>query len=163
MPNLLQNSPFSHFKFSSLNFYNISWRCTSPDYAYTVCVQSSLDFGGETNIWFKFQIRFYGKLLTHYNRSTMQISKYCCAFESHSWWGVLDVTICDKVCQWLAVGRWFSPGTDRHDITEIMLKVAMNTITIPLISKNMLNTLNRYVPKKLNEINIGHKILNVSI
>ena len=40
-------------------------------------------------------------------------------------------TICDKVCQWLATGQWFSPGppisstskTDRHDITELLLKV----------------------------------------
>ena len=45
-------------------------------------------------------------------------------------------TFCDKVCQWLATGRWFSPGlpvfstnkTDRHDITEILLKVTLNTI-----------------------------------
>jgi hypothetical protein len=45
-------------------------------------------------------------------------------------------TLCDKVCQWLATGRWFSPGppvsstnkTDRHDITEILLKVALKTI-----------------------------------
>ena len=44
-------------------------------------------------------------------------------------------TLCDKVCQWLATGRWFSPGppvsstnkTDCHDITEILLKVALNT------------------------------------
>jgi hypothetical protein len=41
-------------------------------------------------------------------------------------------TLSDKVCQWLATGRWFSPGsstnkTDRHDITEILLKVALNT------------------------------------
>jgi hypothetical protein len=36
-------------------------------------------------------------------------------------------TLCDKVCQWLAADRWFSPSpsvsstnkTDRHDITEI--------------------------------------------
>jgi hypothetical protein len=43
---------------------------------------------------------------------------------------VLDTTLCDKVCQWLATGRWFSPDnsvsstnkTDRHDITEILLK-----------------------------------------
>jgi len=41
--------------------------------------------------------------------------------------GVLETTLCDQVCQWLAAGRWFSPGTpvsstnktDRHDITEI--------------------------------------------
>jgi hypothetical protein len=51
-------------------------------------------------------------------------------------WDVLDKTLCDKVCQWLATGRWFSPGTpvfstnktERHDITEILLKVALNTI-----------------------------------
>ena len=42
----------------------------------------------------------------------------------------------DTVCQWLATDRWFSPGTpvsstnktDRHDITELLLKVASNTI-----------------------------------
>ena len=38
-------------------------------------------------------------------------------------------TLCDNVCQWLATGLWFSPvsstnKTDRHDITEILLKVA---------------------------------------
>ena len=46
------------------------------------------------------------------------------------------IPLCDKVCQWLATGRWFSPGpsvsstnkTDRHNITEIFLKVALNTI-----------------------------------
>ena len=50
---------------------------------------------------------------------------------------VLDATLCDKVCQWLAIGPWFSPGTpvsstsetDRHEIAEIFLKVALNTIT----------------------------------
>ena len=33
-----------------------------------------------------------------------------CEFESPRW-GVLDTTLCDKACQWLATGRWFSPGT----------------------------------------------------
>ena len=49
---------------------------------------------------------------------------------------VLDTTLCDKVCQWLATGQWFSPGTrvsstnktDPPNITEILLKVALNTI-----------------------------------
>ena len=49
-------------------------------------------------------------------------------------------SLCDKVCQWLAASLWFSPGTtvsstnktDRHDISEILLKVALNTITSPL-------------------------------
>ena len=50
--------------------------------------------------------------------------------------GVLDTTLCDKVCQWLATGQWFSPGplvsstnkTDRHNIIDILLKVALTTI-----------------------------------
>ena len=52
--------------------------------------------------------------------------------------GAIDTTLCDKVCQWLVTGGWFSPGTpvssinktDRHDMTEILLKVALNTITL---------------------------------
>jgi hypothetical protein len=54
-------------------------------------------------------------------------------FEPRWWRGVLDATLCDKVCEWLATGQWFSPvssfiKTDHHDITEILLKVALNTI-----------------------------------
>jgi hypothetical protein len=56
--------------------------------------------------------------------------------------GARCTTLCDKVCQWLATGRWFSPGTpvsstnktDCHDITtEILLKVALNTIKQTLL------------------------------
>jgi hypothetical protein len=54
-------------------------------------------------------------------------------FEPRSWGGVLDTTLCDKVCQWLAIGGEISPATpvsstnktDRHDIAEILLKVAL--------------------------------------
>ena len=35
---------------------------------------------------------------------------YSCEFETRSWWGVFDTTLCDKVFQWLVTGRWFSPG-----------------------------------------------------
>ena len=62
-------------------------------------------------------------------------------------------TLCDKVCQWLATGRWFSPAppvsytnkTDHHDIAEILLKVELSTIRqasdlrkpiSPLVSSN---------------------------
>jgi hypothetical protein len=37
--------------------------------------------------------------------------RYRCEFASSSGLGVLDTTLCDKVCQWLEAGRWFSPGT----------------------------------------------------
>jgi hypothetical protein len=51
--------------------------------------------------------------------------------------GLLDTTFCDKVCQLLTAGLWFSPDTlvsssnknERHVITEILLKVALNIIT----------------------------------
>ena len=62
-------------------------------------------------------------------------NKWICEFESRSWRSVIDTTLCDKVCQWLVTGLWFSPDipvssaneTDRHDITEILLKVTLNT------------------------------------
>ena len=52
--------------------------------------------------------------------------------------GVLDATLCDQVCLRLTTDRWFSHGTpvsstnktDRHDITDIFLKVVLNTITL---------------------------------
>jgi hypothetical protein len=55
---------------------------------------------------------------------------YCCEFESRPGRGVQHYVIK------FATNRWFSPGppvsstnnTDRHDITEILLKVALHTI-----------------------------------
>ena len=45
--------------------------------------------------------------------TTYAISAYHhwrCELESCSWRGVLDTTVCDEVCQWIATGQWFSPG-----------------------------------------------------
>ena len=59
--------------------------------------------------------------------------------EKFRWWrGALNTTFCVKVCKWLAAGRWFLPDTpvsatnktDHLDITEILLKVALNTIIL---------------------------------
>ena len=52
---------------------------------------------------------------------------WSCEFEPRSWRGVLDTTLCDKVCQWPATDRWFSPvssntKTDRHDTNEAIVK-----------------------------------------
>ena len=49
---------------------------------------------------------------------------------------IFYTTLCDKVCQWLVTGQWFSLGTsvfvtnktDCHNITDILLKVVLNTI-----------------------------------
>ena len=69
---------------------------------------------------------------------SMRITTKRCEFESHSLRGVHDRTLCEKVCQLLVAVLWFTPGTpvsstnktDRHDITEILLKVALNTIIL---------------------------------
>jgi hypothetical protein len=55
--------------------------------------------------------------------ATSTYHHWCCEFESQSGWGV----------QHYATGRYFSPvssidKTDRHDIAEIVLKLALNTI-----------------------------------
>jgi hypothetical protein len=45
--------------------------------------------------------------------TTFAISAYHylrCEFEPHLWRGVLNTTLCDKVCQSLDAGRWFSLG-----------------------------------------------------
>jgi hypothetical protein len=57
--------------------------------------------------------------------SLCKLQKRCTRFSTAS----------DKVYQWLAHGQWFSPGTPassttktgRHDIAEILLKVALST------------------------------------
>ena len=54
---------------------------------------------------------------------------------------VYSIQHCDKACQWLAIGRSYSPGTsvsstnktNRHYITEILLKVALNNINQPTV------------------------------
>ena len=61
-------------------------------------------------------------------------------FESHSGevYPIQHYVIKFKVCQCFAAGQWFSPGTpvsstnktDPLDITEILLKVVLNTINL---------------------------------
>jgi hypothetical protein len=71
--------------------------------------------------------------------NTYAISHYQCLSPLTLWVRIPLTKLCDKVCQWLATGRWFSLGTlvsstkktDHHDITEILLKVALNTINQP--------------------------------
>jgi hypothetical protein len=61
--------------------------------------------------------------------TTNATSASSCEFESRSWGGLLDATLCDNVCQRLAPGVWFSPGIpvyttnkpDCHDIKKMYL------------------------------------------
>ena len=59
--------------------------------------------------------------------------------------GVLDTILCDKV--YLRQVTWFSTGTstnktDRHDIIEILLKVALSTITLTPTFMSIISTIN---------------------
>jgi hypothetical protein len=72
-------------------------------------------------------------------------------------------TLSDKVCQWLSTGKWFTPSppvsstnkTDRHDITEILLNVALNTIK--QTNKPTVNACNHSL---IYEIMIENKLLD---
>jgi hypothetical protein len=76
---------------------------------------------------------------------TCAISAYyhwSCEVESPSGevYRVFNTTLYDKDCQWLAEDQWFSPRTpvsssnktDRTDITNILLKMALTTLTLTL-------------------------------
>jgi hypothetical protein len=107
-----------------------------------------LDFGTVLVVWyffFSFYLKFEGPSGSWSYRSW--IYNYLCnqwllpltlCFRIPLMRGVLDTTLCDKVWQYLAAGLWFFPGTpisftnktDCHDINEILLKLASNTITL---------------------------------
>ena len=61
-------------------------------------------------------------------------STYVISGQHRSWRGVLDISLCDQVCQLLTADQQVSMCTpdssanksDRHDITEISLKVVLN-------------------------------------
>ena len=75
---------------------------------------------------------------------------------------VNSTTLGGKVFQCLATSRWFSPGTpvsstnktERHDITELLLKVALNTITIAdykQLHKSNINKANNHLSSQTIE------------
>ena len=138
---------------------SLEWNANHFILANGICFADNvLSFALINNFWkgFLFYVFFFTKLdnihFSSLNRechgrdrmvvgftTTCATSTYlhwCCEFEPRSWRGVLDTKLCDKVGQWLAAGRCYSPctpvsstnKTDRHDITEILLKVALNTI-----------------------------------
>ena len=70
---------------------------------------------------------------------------------------VLDTTLHDKVCQWLETSWWFSPGTpvsstnktNRFNITEILLKVALITTNQTYLPYLLVRRICLYIPNLL--------------
>jgi hypothetical protein len=85
--------------------------------------------------------------LVGFTTTYMQIMP--CEFEPRSWRGILDTTLWDMGTVVSSTNK-----TDRHDITEISLKVALNTIIIKptnkFVKKNKTN-------KKQEHINVNNK------
>ena len=88
----------------------------------------------------------------------------CSEFESCSWRDVLDTTLCENVRQWLSTARWFSPGTlvfssnktDHHNISDIILKVALNSISLKPVAIYI------SMERRLNKIWHAHLCLNLN-
>ena len=67
---------------------------------------------------------------------------YSCEFESRLWRNVLDTTLCGKACQYICGISVFSlctpvcsvNKTERHDITEVVLQVTLNTILVIVVA-----------------------------
>jgi hypothetical protein len=99
----------------------------------------------KSGIWavmFHMLVRGYQFCLYFYGISTCSDNLLCTTWYNGIWlinlWRcVLGTTLCDNVCQWLVACRWLSlisstNKTDRHDVTEILLKITLNTIILPL-------------------------------
>jgi hypothetical protein len=105
------------------------------------CLQVVLLSKYETFSWTSYTILrpswlwWYGSWIYNY-LCNQCLSPLTLWVRTRSWQGVHDTTLCDKVCQWLATGRCFSPGTpvpppnktDPHDIAKILRKVALHAI-----------------------------------
>ena len=75
-------------------------------------------------------------------------------------------TLGDKVCQWLGTGRWISPSlmvsstykTDRHDTTEILLKMVFKHHQANSNSTNINKTNNHLsqITKKTTTCEVGN-------
>ena len=98
--------------------------------------------------WYLVRLFYFGGCCCHDHMVVEFTTTYAISAYHHWCWGRISIrsrctTLCDKVCQWFATGQWFSPGppvsstnkTDCHDITEILLKVALITTKQTRISK----------------------------
>jgi len=88
-----------------------------------------------------------------YNQSLLPLTLWAIILHRR---GVLETTLCEKVSQLHAAGGWFSTTdkTDRHDITEILLKVAINTMTLSLIPLD--STINFTYFEDLLKLEVGY-------
>jgi len=97
------------------------------------------EYNQELHYWIVYKSRHERDRMVVGITTTCAISAYhilSCEFEPRSWRGVLDTVLCDNVCQWLATGRWFSPGT----LVSSTNKTITSQANIELFTKSFLHT-----------------------
>ena len=65
-----------------------------------------------------------------YTYITMSYHQQRCEFDLRWWRGVLNTTLCNKVCQWLAVDRWFSPVSSTNKTNHRDITITLHTLHI---------------------------------
>ena len=109
---------------------------------HSFCVHSFSDFGFIFLFTYKFWTHRLHDCMVVRFATSCAISAYhhlSCEFKSRLWEGVLNTTLCEKFVSDSATGWWFSQvsstnKTDCHDLTEILLKMALNIITLTLLT-----------------------------
>jgi hypothetical protein len=63
--------------------------------------------------WYFTSIYFSRSFWGHcgHDRIVVRFTSTCAISAYHHYRGILDSTLCDEVCQWLAAGQWFSQST----------------------------------------------------
>ena len=119
-----------HIKLKQVSFIPLFWKVVTQ-------FSHNLDYFCPFNDYFLIDRGCHDSMVVGFT-TTCAISEchqWSCEFEYRSWWGLLDTTLCDNVYLWLMAGQLLSSGipisctnkTDGYDITEILLKVALNT------------------------------------
>jgi hypothetical protein len=95
-------------------YHFIFWKLENPLESYNIL--SFAKFNCHFSNWWDFVPTIYNYLCNQCLSSLMLWVRISI--------GARCTTLCDKVCQWLAIGRWYSPisspnKTDRHDISNI--------------------------------------------
>ena len=92
-------------------------------------IQYFIEYTMCDHAWAVFKLTMLVVIGTDYTDSFK--SNYHTTTTVPSWWDVHNTTLCDKVCEWLVLVS-SSNEIDRHNISEILLKVALNTVPLTL-------------------------------
>ena len=83
----------------------VSWSTTAHN---RKCIENPWGFFQSCSITIFYSRNYY---VVYYKTKQQVLNILSCEFEFMFWQGLFNITLCSKVCPWLAAYRWFSPGT----------------------------------------------------